>query len=195
MTQPPRPAVFLDRDGVILEHRDDYVKSVDEAVFLPGAFDGLAVLAATPLRIVVATNQALVGRGIIPLAEAAAINDWMLAEVIRHGGRIDQIRMCPHHPREGCACRKPQPGMLRDAAGELNINLSRSVMIGDAVTDLLAGQAAGARPVLVRTGRGSQEAERLHAHGLAGVAVFPSLAEAAAAIVRGELVGDVIRNA
>jgi len=174
----PIPAIFLDRDGVILENRDDYVKSFKEAVFVPGALAALTRLADSPFRVVVATNQAQVGRGIIPLAEAEAINQWVVDEVAGAGGRIDAAYLCPHAPDDGCDCRKPRPGMLLDAASDLRLDLSRSLIIGDAITDLQAGEAAAVRALLVRTGRGATQEELLVAHALGHVSVYADLAAA-----------------
>jgi D-glycero-D-manno-heptose 1,7-bisphosphate phosphatase len=186
------PAVFLDRDGVILQHRDDYVKSLAEAVVMPSALTALRRLAATPYRVVIATNQSLVGRGIIPLAEAEAINQWTIDEVRRGGGRIDRVFMCPHHPDSDCACRKPRPGMLLEAAALLHIDLTRSVMIGDAVTDVQAGHAAGAQSILVRSGRGEAQSALLQSNGLNHVPVCADLEEAVQAILDGRL--EQLRN-
>jgi D-glycero-D-manno-heptose 1,7-bisphosphate phosphatase len=186
MTLTLAPAIFLDRDGVILEHRDNYVKSLVEAVIMPAALAALQRLAPSPYRIVIVTNQALVGRGIIPLGEAQAINQWTVDEIRRAGGRIDGSYLCPHHPDDHCACRKPKPGMLLDAAADLHLDLSRSVMIGDAITDLQAGQAAGARPILVRTGRGRAQFELLHTNGLSHTPVFDDLAQSVQAILDGQ---------
>jgi D-glycero-D-manno-heptose 1,7-bisphosphate phosphatase len=183
MPQTLIPAVFLDRDGVILQHRANYVTSLAEAILLPQAVQALRQLANSPYRIVIATNQSLVGRGIIPLAEAEAINQWTVAAVRRAGGRIDAAYMCPHHPAENCACRKPRPGMLVAAAAALGIDLTRSVMIGDAITDLQAGHAAGARAMLVRSGRGAEQAELLQINGLAEVPVVADLAAAVQSIL------------
>jgi len=187
MTRALTPAIFLDRDGVILQNRDDYVKSLAEAVMLPTALTALARLAVSPYRIVIATNQALVGRGIIPLGEAQAINQWVVAEIQRGGGRIDGVYLCPHHPEAGCACRKPRPGMLLEAAADLNLDLARSIMIGDAITDLQAGRAVGASAILVRSGRGAVQATLLSANGLSKVPVFADLAEAVQAILDGRI--------
>ncbi len=172
---------------MILEHRDDYVKSLAEAIIMPAALAALARLATSPYRIVIVTNQALVGRGIIPLAVAEAINQWTVDEIRKAGGRIDAAYLCPHHPDAGCACRKPQPGMLLEAAADLHLDLARSMMIGDAISDLQAGLAAGAQPVLVRTGRGQEQAERLHSNGLSQSPVYDDLAEAVQAILDGSL--------
>jgi D-glycero-D-manno-heptose 1,7-bisphosphate phosphatase len=159
-----RPAIFLDRDGVIIENLDGYVRSWNDVTFIPGALESLAAMAATPYAIVIATNQAGVGRGLIPLTEAEAINERLCDEIIRAGGRVDGLYMCPHRPEDECECRKPRPGMLRRAAYELALDLSRSWMIGDALTDLQAGKAAGAHTLLVLTGRGMAQ-KRLHRLG------------------------------
>ena len=163
MSESKRPAIFLDRDGVIIENRDEYVRSWADVSFIPGALNALASVAASGYAIVVVTNQSGVGRGLIPLADAEAINHRVLAEIARAGGRIDAAYICPHKPEDDCDCRKPRPGMLLRAARELNLDLSRSWMIGDALTDMQAGEAAGVRSLLVLTGRGAEH--RLQADG------------------------------
>ncbi|MGH2521401.1 MAG: D-glycero-beta-D-manno-heptose 1,7-bisphosphate 7-phosphatase [Anaerolineales bacterium] len=171
-----RPALFLDRDGVIIENRADYVKGVDEVRFIPGALEALARLAHSALRIVVVTNQSAVGRGLLTLASLETINAHLLAQVAAASGRIDGVYVCPHRPDEGCDCRKPAPGLLQRAARDLGIDLAASVMIGDAITDMLAAQAVGARPILVRTGLGAtQELSHL---GLPQVLRVPDLTAA-----------------
>ena len=170
-----RAAVFLDRDGVIIENRSDYVKSWSEVAFVPGALAGLRALAGSPLAVVTFSNQSAVGRGIITLAEMQAIHERVLAAVRAAGGRIDGSYLCPHAPHEGCACRKPAPGMLLQAAQELELDLARSWAVGDAVTDLQAARAAGVRGILVRTGRGAEQALRLAACGLEACPVVDDL--------------------
>lgn len=155
-----RPALFLDRDGVIIENRDNYVRSWEDVAFLPGALQALAALTSGPFAIVMVTNQSAVGRGIITLAEAHAINARVVSEIEKNGGRVDGVFICPHAPRDACLCRKPMPGLLFQAANALDLDLTRSVMVGDAVSDLLAGQNAGVpRLFLVRTGRGAAQAQ------------------------------------
>lgn len=163
-----RPAVFLDRDGVIIENRADYVRSLAEVVYLPGALAALARLAhARPdWPILIATNQSAVGRGLVNLAAVEAINAAIVAKVRAAGGRIDHIYICPHHPDAGCPCRKPRPGLLQQAAAEWSVDLAASPFIGDALTDIQAGLAAGARPILVRTGLGAEQTEALQRAGL-----------------------------
>ncbi|MCB9107486.1 MAG: D-glycero-beta-D-manno-heptose 1,7-bisphosphate 7-phosphatase [Anaerolineales bacterium] len=147
-------AIFLDRDGVICENRSDYVKSWREFKFLPGAKQSLAALRYLGLPIIVVTNQSAIGRGIIPAEVVEEIHRQMVTEIQAYGGHITRIYYCPHHPEAGCDCRKPQPGMLLQAAQELGIDLNQSYMVGDAVTDLVAGQQAYCHSILVLTGRG-----------------------------------------
>jgi histidinol-phosphate phosphatase family protein len=156
------PAIFLDRDGVIIQNRDnDYCKTWDEVVFIPRAFDSLKRIAGWDCVVVVVTNQAAVGKGILTLETATELNERILSEVRSRGGRIDKAYLCPHRKEDYCDCRKPKPGMLMQAAREFNIDLSRSVMIGDALTDMQAARNAGVRGILVRTGRGKRDLAKL----------------------------------
>jgi D-glycero-D-manno-heptose 1,7-bisphosphate phosphatase len=157
------PAVFLDRDGVIVENRPDHVKSWAEVRFLDKTFDAMARLTETPTAVVIVSNQAVVGRGIITLEQAWDVQDQIVRAIEARGGRIDASYLCPHHPDDGCLCRKPAPGMLRQAAEELGLDLKHSWLVGDAITDMQAGQAVGARCILVRTGRGAEQEAKLHA--------------------------------
>jgi D-glycero-D-manno-heptose 1,7-bisphosphate phosphatase len=147
-------ALFLDRDGVINENRPDHVKSWDEFEFLPGVLASIRQLAQTNLPIFVVTNQAVINRGIVPVATLDDIHCRMLSAVQETDGRIDKVYYCPHDNHEMCDCRKPQPGMLKQAAHEFGIDLTRSFIVGDAWTDVEAGLAVGARSILVMTGRG-----------------------------------------
>ncbi len=150
-------AVFLDRDGVICENRPDHVKNWGEFQFLPGARTSLAALSRLGLAVVVVTNQAVVGRGLVPASVVDDIHRRMMADVASYGGRIDRVVYCPHRPDENCGCRKPRPGLLLQVANEMGIDLCRSYMIGDAASDLMAGQCAGCRTFIVLTGRGLQQ--------------------------------------
>ena len=157
-TRAMHPALFLDRDGVIIENRDNYVRSWADVSIYPRALAALAWVGHFPIKIVIVTNQSVVGRGLIPLAVAKRINVRLAEAIMEAGGRVDGIFMCPHHPEDGCMCRKPQPGLLLRAAAQLSLDLERSMMVGDALTDLLAAEAAGVpRRVLVRTGRGQAQ--------------------------------------
>jgi len=153
------PALFLDRDGVIIENRPDYIKSKDEIVPIPGSLEAISHIRNYPAKIVIVTNQSAVGRGIISLDEARSINNHVLELIENAGGRIDGVFMCPHHPDEGCTCRKPAPGLLLLAAKALSLDLSASILIGDALSDIEAGMSAGvSKLALVRTGRGTGQA-------------------------------------
>jgi len=173
------PAVFLDRDGVIIENRDDYVRSWSDVEFFPAALAALQSFSSSPYRIILVTNQSAVGRGLITLAQAERLNRRITAAVKASGGRVDGTFMCPHAPQANCNCRKPRPGLLLQAAEALNLDLSRSFMIGDALSDLQAGRAAGVREaMLVRTGRGIRQAGLPEATLLQPFRAFDSLAEA-----------------
>jgi D-glycero-D-manno-heptose 1,7-bisphosphate phosphatase len=150
-------AIFLDRDGVIGENRTDHVKSWDEFRFLPGALDALRWLRLAGFCTFVVTNQAIVNRGIASAKTVEDIHDRMSLCVAWHGGRIDDIRYCPHDNSEQCQCRKPQPGMLRQLAEQWHVDLTRSYMVGDAWTDIAAGRAVNCRSIMVRTGRGAEQ--------------------------------------
>lgn len=152
-----RPAVFLDRDGVIIQNRTDYVKSWHEVSFLPGALEALRRLAGSRYVLALVTNQSAVGRGIISLEQAMDINRRVVAEIKARGGRVDASYLCPHSPEERCDCRKPTPGMLLRAEAELVLDLGRSYAVGDAATDIEAARAVGVRGILVLTGRGKEQ--------------------------------------
>ena len=173
-----RAAIFLDRDGVINQNRADYVKTWEEVSFLPGVFPALARLSRMPFCIVLVSNQSPIGRGILTSAEVEAINRRMVAEIERRGGRIDAVYYCPHRPDEGCDCRKPRPGMLLRAAGELDLDLSASYLVGDAVSDVEVALAAGCSPILVLTGRGTDQQPLLRQRGYTSVPVAADLAGA-----------------
>jgi D-glycero-D-manno-heptose 1,7-bisphosphate phosphatase len=147
-------AIFLDRDGVICKNRPDHVKSWAEFEFLPGVKYALANLSQLDLPVVVVTNQGLINRGLATAEVVEEIHRRMTAELTAAGARIDRVYTCPHRPDEGCDCRKPQPGMLLQAARELSIDLAGSYLVGDALTDLLAGSRVGCQTYLVLTGRG-----------------------------------------
>ncbi|MAT99406.1 MAG: histidinol phosphate phosphatase [Anaerolineaceae bacterium] len=171
------PAVFLDRDGVFIENRANYVRSWADVKFFPQALAALARIQKVPYKIIVVTNQSAVGRGIISLETAVRLNNRIL-EVVRAGnGRIDASYLCPAKPGTNDPCRKPRPGMLLQAAQEHNLDLSQSYMIGDALTDIQAGQAAGVKQaILLLTGRGQDQAKLPLAKELPPFTTFPTLA-------------------
>lgn len=138
----PRRALLLDRDGTLITDVG-YPKDPALVEAIPGAVEALRVLQAAGWALVVISNQSGIGRGRISESEAAAVHDRFVAVFSVAGVTFAGCYYCPHAPDAGCACRKPAPGLLRDAAGELDLDLARSVMIGDKASDLVAGQAAG----------------------------------------------------
>jgi len=176
-----QPAIFLDRDGVIIENQANYVRSWADVIFFPQALAALARIREVPAKIIMVTNQSAVGRGIISLAQAEAINERILNVVREANGRIDAAYICPAAPGNGDPCRKPRPGMLLQAAAEYQLDLGRSLMIGDALTDVQAGRAAGVRAsILLLTGRGAAQAALPQAAALAPIPTYPDLTAALA---------------
>ena len=176
--------VILDRDGVLNEEAPGgYVRSPAEFIWLPGALEALSKLVQSGITLSVATNQSCVGRGIIDLPDLARIHDKMKKEAAAYGVRFSGVYFCPHTPEAGCSCRKPRPALIEAAIRESGITRTKSLMIGDSARDLQAGQAAGIRSWLVRTGRGREtEAEiskgRINGLDAASVCVFDDLAAA-----------------
>ena len=153
-----QPAIFLDRDGVIIENKDNYVQTWEDVEIFPQSLEALNRVSQSGYKVVIITNQSGIGRGIIPWNEADRINQRLVQVIKLAGGRVDGIFVCPHKPDEGCECRKPKPGLFYQAAATLSLDLSRSVMVGDAITDLEAAHAAGVRILaLVLTGRGGDQ--------------------------------------
>jgi histidinol-phosphate phosphatase family protein len=144
--------VFLDRDGVLVRNRSDYVKGWDEVEIVPGAFAALARLRSAGARILVATNQSAVGRGIVRRETVDDIHDRLARIARAHGGPIDGFLVCPHRPDDGCQCRKPKPGLLMRAQRERGLDLSAAFMVGDQASDALAALAAGCTPILLGDG-------------------------------------------
>lgn len=175
---PPAETVFLDRDGVINRNRADYVKSWAEFRFLPGACHAIAALSRAGRRVFVVTNQACVGRSIASAAAIEDIHRRMMAQVERVGGKIERVLWCPHHPDDGCECRKPAPGLLFRARDEYQVDLTRSVFVGDSLGDLQAAQAAHVPAILVLSGLGRATAWKLAAGGVAQVRIALNLAHA-----------------
>jgi len=166
--------VILDRDGTINHDSDAYIKSVEEWRPIKGSLEAIARLTQADYRVVVATNQSGIARGLFDTKTLFAIHDALQRAVSQVGGRIDAFFFCPHAADAGCECRKPQPGMLLEVARRFNVSLEDVCMVGDAQRDLEAAAAAGAKPVLVLTGKGrkTKEGGKLPK----GTAVFPDLA-------------------
>ena len=149
--------VFLDRDGVINHNRPDYIKSVDEFEFLPGALDALKCLNDAGFQVVVISNQACVSKGLLARETLDEINRLMIERVSEAGGRIFGVYYCTHRKEDGCDCRKPAPGLLLRASRDMDVDPKDTVFVGDAVTDLQAGRAVSCTTVLVLTGGISEE--------------------------------------
>jgi len=181
-------AVFLDRDGTLVEEAG-YLDCLDRLVFFPYTVDAVRVLNDAGFTIVVVTNQAGIARGIVREAFVAEAHQAISAKLAAGGARIDAYYYCPHYPTgviepysRACDCRKPQPGLLRRAAADLSIDLARSFVVGDRWHDIAAGQAVGARGVLVRTGLGRRD-EAAPEPGTAAAAIVDTLADASAWIL------------
>lgn len=145
----PALAVFCDRDGVINARRLDHVGQWAEFHFLPGVLEAISRLDAIEARFVIVTNQAAVGRGRLTRAALDEIHHRMTAEIVSWGGHEPALYVCAHAPEDSCDCRKPRPGLLLQAAKELGLDLSASVMIGDSLSDVAAAHAAGCASIMV----------------------------------------------
>lgn len=146
--------VILDRDGVINVDSDRFIKSPEEWRAIPGSLEAIATLNQSGFRVVVATNQSGIGRGLLDMAAFNAINDKLTRQLAQAGGRIDAIFYCPHAADAHCECRKPQPGMLHEIGRRFNSDLKDIPAVGDSLRDLQAAHAVGALPILVTTGKG-----------------------------------------
>lgn len=156
-----RPAIFLDRDGVINERIiNGYVTTWHEFRFTKGAEQALRDLARLRLPILVISNQSGVGRGQVTLSALEQITRRFVAALERRGARIDGVYYCPHRPDEGCPCRKPKPGLLLEAARDWRIDLPASVMVGDTTSDTEAAQAAGCQGILIDSGASEMDSCR-----------------------------------
>lgn len=183
------PSVFLDRDGTLIEEVN-YLDRLERLQIFPWSVDAVRLLNRAGFKVAVVTNQAGVAKAMVDEAFVQTTHR-LLAETFTAGGaRIDGFYYCPHHPegtleayRQACECRKPKPGMLRQAQRDLGADLARSYVVGDKWTDLEAGAAVGAKGVLVRTGYGAREAERLTG-GVQAAHVAANLMDATAWILR-----------
>jgi len=174
--------VFLDRDGVINEDHGEYVVSPEAWCPIAGSLEAIARLTAAGWDVVVVTNQSSIARGLLDEPTLAAIHVTMRNAVEACGGRLTAVLHCPHHPDAGCACRKPEPGLIHEAERRLGRSARGAPFIGDKPSDVEAARRAGCRPVLVRTGHGAgrdaEAAARQH-----GVPVYDDLAQAVDALL------------
>jgi D-glycero-D-manno-heptose 1,7-bisphosphate phosphatase len=170
--------IILDRDGVINQDSDNYIKSVDEFIPLPGSLEAIARLSQAGYRVAIATNQSGIGRGLYDVATLNAMHDKLRRLLATVGGEIEMITFCPHSPDDCCDCRKPKPGMYLEISKRLDTSLENVPVIGDSLRDLQAAQAVGAKPMLVRTGKGERTIAK--GEGLEGIPLYADLAAAVA---------------
>ena len=180
----PLQLIVLDRDGVINHDSEHFIKSPDEWRPIPGSLEAIARLNQAGYRVVVATNQSGIGRGLFGMTTLNEIHEKMFKALNQVGGRIDAVFYCPHAANSNCDCRKPKPGMLQQIGSRFGVDMDDVPVIGDGLRDLQAAHAIGARPILVLTGKG----ERTLATGdlPPGTMVFPDLAFAVTALLAEE---------
>lgn len=174
--------VILDRDGVINQESDEYIKTPDEWIPIPGSIEAIATLYQSGFRIVVASNQSGLGRGLFNIETLNQIHSKMHTLVGQAGGKIDAIFFCPHSPTDNCSCRKPNPGLLLEITKRLQVDMTTVHFIGDSFKDIQAGLAVNCLPILVMTGRGKQTLAQ-HLHDLENIPVYENLASAARALI------------
>ncbi len=150
--------VLVDRDGTINVRRaDGYIDRAEDVVFVDGTLHAFAQLAAARIPSAIVTNQAGIGRGLVRAADVARVNAHIIAALRENGADVERVYCCPHAPEESCACRKPAPGLIQRALRDYEVDAADAVVIGDAASDVAAGQAAGTRTILVLTGRGAED--------------------------------------
>lgn len=181
--------VLLDRDGVINQDSDDYIRTLDEWHPIPGSIEAIARLSQEGYRVAVVTNQSGLSRGYFTLDTLEEIHARLCQLVEEQGGAIDGIFYCPHLPKEGCDCRKPATGLIRAAEEELGLSAQGAWLIGDSLKDLQAARARGCQPALVRTGKGEETVAALQSSNVdlespQDVPVFENLAAAVDALLK-----------
>lgn len=176
--------VILDRDGVINYDSDEYIKSVDEFVFIPGSVEAIARLNQAGYRVAVATNQSGIGRGYFDLDTLNQMHAKLTRALAAIGGQIEMIAYCPHAPDDECECRKPKTGMLLDIARRLSVSLHNIPVIGDSLRDLESARSVGAQPILVKTGKGERTLAK--GKGLENIPVYENLSAAVDALIKEE---------
>lgn len=177
-----RTYLFLDRDGIINADQPDYIKRFDEFHPYPDALQALAKLNFRHIPVVVVSNQSGLGRGLIRWNDFWEIHYRMVETITKHGGAVSAALYCPHPPETHCSCRKPKPGMLIAAARMLGIDMAKSAMIGDRMSDMDAARAVGCRPILVdRSPDGTALPENPPTNS--SISIFPDLQAAAQGII------------
>lgn len=168
--------IILDRDGVINQDSDNFIKTVDEFIPLPGSIEAIAKLKHAGYKVYIATNQSGIFRGYYDVATLNAMHEKLANLLNNHHVKIDGIEFCPHGPNDHCDCRKPKAGMYLNIAKQLNItDYSEILVVGDSLRDLQAAQSINAQPYLVRTGKGERTIKK--GTGLEGVPIYNDLAD------------------
>jgi D-glycero-D-manno-heptose 1,7-bisphosphate phosphatase len=173
----PHKLVILDRDGVINEDSDAFIKTPDEWQAIPGSLEAITRLTNAGYRVVVLSNQSGLARGLFTIEDLNRIHNKMHSAVNALGGNIEAVFFCPHGPDDGCHCRKPATGLFQLLAERMGINLEGIPAIGDSYRDIVAARDAGAMPILVKTGKGSRTLE-VNKKELKKVPIFEDLAAA-----------------
>jgi D-glycero-D-manno-heptose 1,7-bisphosphate phosphatase len=176
--------IVLDRDGVINYDNEQFIKSPDEWRPIPGSLEAIARLNHAGFRVVVATNQSGLGRGLFDMATLIAIHEKMHKALALAGGRIDAVFYCPHTADSNCACRKPKAGMLEEIGRRFGVDLTGVPCVGDGVRDLQAAEATQAQPILVLTGKGEKTLRE--GNFPRNTVIFPDLAFVATALLAEE---------
>jgi D-glycero-D-manno-heptose 1,7-bisphosphate phosphatase len=178
--------IILDRDGTINEDRDDYIKSPEEWVPIPGSLEAIARLNHAGWHTVIATNQSGLGRGLFDMSALNSMHLKMNGLLAKVGGRIDAVFFCPHTPDDLCDCRKPLPGLITQIGTRFNVDLSTVHVVGDSLRDLQAGTAAGCPTHLVLTGKGRELDDALVQQESPGAKVHEDLAAFAEHMIQQE---------
>ena len=179
MSEPEAPRlVILDRDGVINYDSDDYIRSPDEWLPIPGSIEAIARLSNAGFRIAVATNQSGLARGYFDEITLANIHNLLFNLVENAGGQIDTLVYCPHGPNDGCSCRKPATGLMDSIESELMIPVAGAWFVGDSDKDMILALKSSCRPLLVRTGKGRQTEQAISKELLASITVVDDLSAA-----------------
>jgi D-glycero-D-manno-heptose 1,7-bisphosphate phosphatase len=176
--------IILDRDGVINQDSEHFIKSPDEWRAVPGSLEAIARLNHAGYRVVVATNQSGIGRGLFDMAMLNAIHEKMHRALAHAGARVDAIFFCPHTADARCECRKPRPGMLVEIGKRFNAELTGVPCIGDSLRDLVSAEAVGGVPMLVLTGKGEKTLRE--GNFPKNTVIFPDLAFAVSALLAGD---------
>ncbi len=182
--------LILDRDGVINKDSPDFIKTPEEWLPIKGSLEAIARLSQAEYDIVIISNQSGIGRGLLTADMLGQIHVRMLDYIQQHGGKINSILFCPHHPNDECVCRKPLTGMYEELGARLNTTFQDVFSVGDSVRDLVAAKSAGANPVLVKTGNGKKSLKKIKKDAslkLDGTLVFDSLASFADALLNLEI--------